>query len=488
MRYAIISDIHANLQAWNAVLLDIRSLRVDQIICLGDIIGYGPNPREVMQSVYTSVDHFVLGNHDAAFCGKLDEALFNDSARGVLRWTRAQLGDEAHRFFGDLPLCLAGDGFRCTHGEFAAPGHFRYVIDPADALPSWQAAEEPVLFIGHTHRPGIFLIGQSGTPHFLEPQDFVVEEGKRFIVNPGSVGQPRDGDARASYCIYDTTERAVYWRRIPFDLDAYRAALLKAGVPESASYFLTHDPRQGKPPIRTVLGFNPPTEAAQAAKVDVEVRDIQVLQGRVRRWRRLFVLLAALFVCTAAVGAWGSMRYVRRSLELPGADAHSIDAASVAVQQNMLPPFAQAGPQGSLTGWSIRLGNRYGQTVHPEPADGDLHALLIRSTSANDEVVIWSPEIRVHPDMRLSASALFRKGTPFSGSIGIVVSAVKREGDHVQRVEQLVVKEPNQRRNNDWIQAQTTFSLPAGTESVQLSLRARLSGEVLIRDVSLVRK
>ena len=98
MKYAIVSDIHANLAAWNAVLLDIRSNGVDCIICLGDMLGYGPRPREVLESLYTSVDHFLLGNHDAAICGKIDPQCFNEPAREIIRWTAAQLGESAKNF------------------------------------------------------------------------------------------------------------------------------------------------------------------------------------------------------------------------------------------------------------------------------------------------------------------------------------------------------------------------------------------------------
>ena len=182
MKYAIVSDIHANLAAWNAVLLDIRSNGVDCIICLGDMLGYGPRPREVLESLYTSVDHFLLGNHDAAICGKIDPQCFNEPAREIIRWTAAQLGESAKKFLSRLPLCLAGENFRCAHANFDKPAGFHYVFEPQDAVAGWRKVQEPLLFIGHTHQPGIFVIGRSQTPRLIPPEDFMLEEGKRFLV------------------------------------------------------------------------------------------------------------------------------------------------------------------------------------------------------------------------------------------------------------------------------------------------------------------
>ena len=197
MKCAIVSDIHANRQAWNAALLDIRSQGIDRICCLGDIVGYGPNPTETLESVYSNVDYLVLGNHDAVICGKMDPSLFNEKARRIIDWTRNQLGNDAVKFLKTLPLSVSSHFFRGTHGDFSVPSSFNYIIEPEDALDSWSTVPENLLFVGHTHQPGIFLLGQSGIPRMVEPQDFVLEEGKRFLVNVGSIGQPRDRQARS---------------------------------------------------------------------------------------------------------------------------------------------------------------------------------------------------------------------------------------------------------------------------------------------------
>jgi len=155
MRFAIVSDIHSNLQAWNAALLDIRCNSIDKIVCLGDVVGYGPNPAEVLKSVHENVDYIVLGNHDAVVCGKMDASLFNDQACEIIEWTQAQLNNNAVKFLNSLPLSLASPAFRCTHGDFSQPEAFLYIIDPEDAVASWQTREEQLLFVGHTHTPNI---------------------------------------------------------------------------------------------------------------------------------------------------------------------------------------------------------------------------------------------------------------------------------------------------------------------------------------------
>jgi predicted phosphodiesterase len=252
MRYAIISDIHANLQAWEALQADLASLRVDCVISLGDLVGYGPNPVEVCEAAIPRVHYHLLGNHDAAACGKLDLESWNPRAREIIEWTSARLPGEVLTGFGKLSLSLSDGRFRCTHGEFSMPGCFFYIKTPEHALRSWNAVAEQLLFVGHTHRPALFVLGASGRPHPVAPQPFVLEDGKRYLVNVGSVGCPRDGDVKASYCVYDTTGQTVEWRRVPFDLAAYRAALRAADISDEPSAFLQIDPEATAQPRGTL--------------------------------------------------------------------------------------------------------------------------------------------------------------------------------------------------------------------------------------------
>jgi predicted phosphodiesterase len=230
MRYAIVSDIHANLHAWQAALADIRRIGADQILCLGDIIGYGPSPMQVIDSVYDSVTHTTLGNHDAAICGFYDPAYFNDHARRTVEWTHNQLDRQAIQFLEKLPLKLRAKTFCCVHGDLSAPRQFNYIIDPIDAIPTWKHDPSPLVFVGHSHTPAIFVTNRSGHACRIPPQDFSIAPEKRYIVNVGSIGLPRDNDPRATYCLLDTKERTIRWRRIHFDVTGYHRALQAAGL------------------------------------------------------------------------------------------------------------------------------------------------------------------------------------------------------------------------------------------------------------------
>ena len=303
MRYAFISDLHANLQAWRAVHLDIRSNTVDYTICLGDIVGYGPSPAELLNEAHAHIDAFVLGNHDAVVSGKMADSSFNPEARDLIRWTATRLNRKAAAFLRSLPLTLVGNGFRCAHGEFARPANFDYVLNPDDALPSWQAVDSPLLLAGHTHAPAFFLMGPSGIPRETHPQDFEMEPGKRYFVNVGSVGYSRDGDPRASYCIYDTQNGAVFWRRVPFDLDSYRTTLIHCGLDPSRSHLLKSDPRALTIPVRELLDFTPPAVPEKAVRNAVEARDITTLKRSIKLWKRLFLATIIMLIAVGIV-AW----------------------------------------------------------------------------------------------------------------------------------------------------------------------------------------
>ena len=214
MRYAILSDIHSNKQAFQAVLRDIKTLKINEIISLGDLIGYGPSPAEVLALARKHIDHSILGNHDAVFCNKMDSENFNDNAKMMLEWSGSQVNEKAGEYFSAFPLGMRGEGFRVTHANFVNPGEFKYMLTPEDAMNSFNKYHEDIMFIGHSHIPCIFVVGDSQTVHKLSAQNFQVEAGKRYIVNVGSVGDPRDNDPRASYLIYDTVRKNVDFRRI----------------------------------------------------------------------------------------------------------------------------------------------------------------------------------------------------------------------------------------------------------------------------------
>lgn len=233
MRYAIISDIHANAAALRTVLVDAQDMKADSIICLGDVLGYGPDPVQALEAVYSRVHVCLAGNHDDAVCGRRTAEDFNDFAAAAVVRQRRTLTGGAMAWLKKLPYVCAMDGFACAHGDFSDPEAFNYILEPEEAMPSWDVRPESLLFVGHTHQPGIFVLGASGQSHRLEPADFAIEDGKRYIVNAGSVGYPRSGMCRSFYCIYDDRLRAVFFRSLPFDLEDYREKMGGKGLDEA---------------------------------------------------------------------------------------------------------------------------------------------------------------------------------------------------------------------------------------------------------------
>lgn len=492
MRYAIVSDIHANLQAWRATLTDIGSNRVDGILSLGDVLGYGPNPAKVLESVHQHVHAFAMGNHDAVLCNKLDPVRFHADARAAIDWTRSALAPRALEFLSAMPLVLVGNGFRCAHGDFGRPGAFRYVLDPADALPSWQATSEPILFVGHTHIPGIHVIGSSGIPHLLPPQDFALEPGKRYLVNVGSVGFPRDDDPRACYCIYDTATREVFWRRIPFDIGAYRAALLTAGLPTEGLSFLNQDPLVSRPQIREQLAFVPATQPAeQAQDVQQEQELARTLRRKLTRLRLFagLLLLLALGALTAAVLVRASARPAPARV-CPAADLPARPARLYAQPgANLLPPIPAATDEGgTLPGWRYFLDDATRQIATIE-ARGDPPSPRIRVTSLlrNGRVRIESQPIDLGSAKirRLCMVGRLNRSPDCIGSLSMVLDLVcaDRNGNAIQHPRR-ELKDFRQQTDGSWV-ARKSFDLLRNPRFATVAFEGSFTGAVEVAELSL---
>lgn len=257
MRYAIISDVHANESALRAVLVDAADEGAERIVCLGDVLGYGPDPVSTLELVYRRAHVCLAGNHDDAISGRCPVEDFTEFAAEAVARQRRQLKSSGIDWLAHLPHVCELDGFACAHGDFASPEAFNYVLDPADAMPSWNARPEQLLFVGHTHKPGIFLLGPSGVPHFLEPEDFALEGAKRYLVNVGSVGYPRSGVCRSSYCIYDSDAKSVRFRSLPFDLEEYAARMHGRGLHE-APWVAVRERERRRPEVRGAEDFAAP--------------------------------------------------------------------------------------------------------------------------------------------------------------------------------------------------------------------------------------
>ena len=250
MRYAIISDLHANASALRAVLTDAQDCGAERIICLGDVLGYGPEPVETLEIVYKRVHICLAGNHDDAICGRCDASDFTAFAATAAAKQSLMLSDKAKTWLRSLPYVWGKGEFACAHGEFSDPKRFFYITSPEEAMPSWKARKEKLLFVGHTHEPGIFVIGQSGVPRQHAPVDFQLEAGKRYIVNVGSVGYPRSGSCRSCYVIWDDRTRVVTFRTLPFDLEGYREKMNGRGL-EEAPWIGRRQKERERPALRS---------------------------------------------------------------------------------------------------------------------------------------------------------------------------------------------------------------------------------------------
>ena len=427
MRIAIVSDLHANLTAWRTVLADLADMKAEQIICLGDVVGYGPHPVELLESVYSVVNVTLMGNHDAAVCGRLPTVTFSPRAATAVAHHRELLTPAALEWLARLPLTYEGPGFRCTHGEFSKPGEFRYVVAPEDALPSWRATSEQLLFVGHSHRPGIYVIGASGVPHFIEPFDFELEEGKRYLINPGSVGYPRVGDCRSSYCIYDDGSRSILFRQLPFDTASYRAAMHGVGMDDDP-WVQQKAAQQHVPVLRDAPKFGK-AQPQPAAPCDTQMDDARPAAATrgvpplSRRTRLLAV--SALIAGTVLLAGLGAFRLGRTSgqpqlaISVPPYDPPPLAAYPLApYDKNLLPLLPPAlDDNGRLQGWRYAFEDRSKQTFRTGLRDGKTTLLIINSSACKAR--LESPLINL-AGAGLHAVRMrgrIRKPEPFSGTV-----------------------------------------------------------------------
>ncbi|HBC88045.1 MAG TPA: hypothetical protein DCZ94_13935 [Lentisphaeria bacterium] len=263
MKYAILSDIHANLHAWNAVKDDMELEGVEAVVCLGDIIGYGPRPVETLDSVCSSSNYIVLGNHEAVIEGSFDRSQFNDEAWKMIDWTGNQLSPDDGKFFEQLPLVIEMDSgtskILFVHGTSFQPESFSYIIETESAMEAWNACDADIIFAGHTHETAIFML-KEGHVSKRKVADFSIKPGRRYIVNVGSVGMPRETDFRAGYCIFDTDSGQISFKKVSYDFEAFRKDVLDIiGESEQSRHVLSCFKGSQHKPIKEQLDFVPST-------------------------------------------------------------------------------------------------------------------------------------------------------------------------------------------------------------------------------------
>ena len=226
MRFAIISDIHSNLEALTKAFELVDQEPVNEVVCLGDVVGYGANPNECVDLVRSRCRTVLRGNHDAAAVNPANAESFTKNARIAAEWTRQQLSDENKKFLEGLPYTSSRDGILFVHSSPYQPESWFYVLSEEDLEVAFQNFSEQICFIGHSHFPGIF--SEEGPAK-------AVNRGTRFLVNVGSIGQPRDGNPKLSFGIFDTEKWNYRNIRSEYAIQAAAEKILRAGLPRALS-------------------------------------------------------------------------------------------------------------------------------------------------------------------------------------------------------------------------------------------------------------
>lgn len=231
MRFAIFGDIHANLEALEAVLADARSFDVTHFACLGDVVGYNANPSECVELVRQLGCPVVKGNHDEQASEDTDLSTFNSLAAKAIQWTRDNLSEVDKQWLRDLKFSRIVRDFTVTHATLDTPAAWGYVLSALEAAASFNYQNTQVCFYGHTHVP-VGYVKNGVMVEEVDPTHVAIEAGKKYFLNVGSVGQPRDGDPRASYAIYSPSEKVVVWRRVEYPIERVQQKIRDAGLPE----------------------------------------------------------------------------------------------------------------------------------------------------------------------------------------------------------------------------------------------------------------
>ena len=229
--FAVLGDIHANLDALNVVLDDCRSQGVTDFLCTGDVVGYNACPHECMDIIRAIGCPVVVGNHDFYVSSRQNLDDFNPAAAAVVQWTRKQLSVDEIYWLRNLPFTHTQMGVTLVHSTMDDPENFGYVFDNLQAEANFLNQKTPVCFHGHTNGTKIYEKSMNGVFR-IDAQDFKLPIGRKYFINVGSVGQPRDGDPRATYVIYDPKERTVRFRRLEYDVEAAQERIRLAGLPE----------------------------------------------------------------------------------------------------------------------------------------------------------------------------------------------------------------------------------------------------------------
>ena len=231
MKLVVFSDVHGNLEALEAVLATEAFRTADRIVCLGDVVGYGADPSACLAIAREKSERILLGNHESAIAHPEELAYFNGYARQAIEWTRDQLSQEERDFIAGLPFVhREAPEFLFVHSAPRSPQAWEYIFDLAGAQREIEAVEDRICFVGHSHVPLAAERGESG-PARLNEFPFTVKDGMHYLVNVGSVGQPRDSDPRSAFATYDTETRALALHRVEYPVALAQEKIHAAGLP-----------------------------------------------------------------------------------------------------------------------------------------------------------------------------------------------------------------------------------------------------------------
>lgn len=233
MRYGIFADIHSNLEALNSIIEAYKNEAIDRYLCVGDVVGYAANPKECVEKIKAMAMITVAGNHDWASVNLFSIDNLNPIAQEAVFWTKGNLDEESKYFLESLKLVYKNEDLTLVHGTLDNPRDFNYMTDGYIAEETFIKLETSICFIGHAHIPGIFIKGDNEGILYRQDDAVDIKMENRYIINVGSVGQPRDGDPRACYCIYDTEKKEVQIKRAEYDMQATRKKIIAAGLPAS---------------------------------------------------------------------------------------------------------------------------------------------------------------------------------------------------------------------------------------------------------------
>lgn len=232
MRYGFFSDVHANLEALQACVIDFKTEKLDKLYFLGDAVGYGPNPDECVKLIKDISLANLMGNHDYAALGLMETDYFNQYAAESVGWTKASLTEKAIEIMSDFELTHQVEDVLLVHASPRDPENWHYILDMEDAEENFDFFTHRICLVGHTHRPYIVSKKEHEPGELVKENEEIIKDDRRYLINIGSVGQPRDGDPRCCYLIYDSETRKVSFKRVAYNVKNTQKVMAEVGLPE----------------------------------------------------------------------------------------------------------------------------------------------------------------------------------------------------------------------------------------------------------------